>query len=318
MLPQQSFILIGFMETSSNQHRRISRSQATLLIGLAVLIVAGGIAFFFSRRITTHSQPHASVPASSNASMFGFNLPHTRFNPSERILNTTNVSHLMTYWTASTGSYIISSPTVASGIVYIGSNDQKLYALDANTGKMLWFHDAQNDVGSSPAVASGIVYVGSDDHTLYALNARTGATIWTYTTGGAIWSSPAVANGIVYIGSTDFLLYALDAATGKVLWSHTTDNFVSSSPAVVNGVVYAGSEDAHPYALDARKGKTLWIAKVELPIRVSSPAIVNGLVYIGSEDRNVYAFDALTGKLRWKAATNGYIHSSPAVANDLF
>src|SRR5215471_1964735 len=294
---------VRVMETSGNQHQRISRSKATLLIGLAVVIVAGGLAFFFSRRIPTHSEPHVSVPASSNASMFGFNLQHTRFIPSERILNTSNVSHLVTYWRASTGSYIISSPTVASGIVYIGSNDQKLYALDAKTGKMLWFHDAQNDVGSSPAVAKGIVYVGSDDHTLYALNGRTGATVWTYTTGGAIWSSPAVANGVVYIGSNDSLLYALDAVSGTVLWSHTTDNFVSSSPAVVNGVVYVGSEDDNLYALDARKGKTLWIAKVELPIRVSSPAVINGVVYIGSEDRNVYAFDALTGKSKWKAAT---------------
>ena len=54
---------------------------------------------------------------------------------------------------------------------------------------------------SSPAVANGVVYVGSFDAKVYALNATTGATLWTATTGGDVISSPAVANGVVYVGS---------------------------------------------------------------------------------------------------------------------
>jgi outer membrane protein assembly factor BamB len=40
-------------------------------------------------------------------------------------------------WTATTGSNIVSSPAVANGVVYVGSWDHKLYALDANTGSTL-------------------------------------------------------------------------------------------------------------------------------------------------------------------------------------
>ena len=54
---------------------------------------------------------------------------------------------------------------------------------------------------SSPAVANGVVYVGSNDGNVYALNASTGAMLWSYTTGGGVYSSPAVANGVVYVGS---------------------------------------------------------------------------------------------------------------------
>jgi outer membrane protein assembly factor BamB len=156
------------METNKNHHLRISRGRAMLFIGLAVLIVAGGVVFFshFSQRKTSHSQPHVNTPANSNAAMFGFDLQRTRYNPSERILNVANVSRLVPYWTASTGSYINSSPAVANGMVYIGSNDKILYAFDAKTGKILWAHDANDGVGSSPAVANGIVYVGSDDHSV--------------------------------------------------------------------------------------------------------------------------------------------------------
>jgi outer membrane protein assembly factor BamB len=63
-------------------------------------------------------------------------------------------------------------------------------------------------VTSSPAVANGVVYVGSDDGDFYAFDAKTGAALWSAATGGAVESSPAVANGVVYVGSDDASLYA--------------------------------------------------------------------------------------------------------------
>src|SRR6266550_4501199 len=218
------------METNNSHRRRISSIRAILLIGLVVLIVAGGIVYFTKSRTTQprsqpRSQPHLNIPANSDDAIFGFDLQRTHFNQSERILNTTNVSQLIPYWSTFTAAYITSSPAVVGDIVYIGSNDKALYAFDAKTGKILWAHNANDGVGSSPAVANGIVYVGSDDNNLYAFNARTGVTVWIYTTGGPVWSSPIVANGVVYVGSNDNVLYALDAATGKVLWTYTTDNF---------------------------------------------------------------------------------------------
>ena len=75
---------------------------------------------------------------------------------------------------------------------------------------------------SSPAVANGVVYVGSGDYNVYALNAATGAKLWSYRTGYVVCSTPAVANGVVYVGSEDNKVYALNAATGAKLWSYTT------------------------------------------------------------------------------------------------
>jgi outer membrane protein assembly factor BamB len=57
-------------------------------------------------------------------------------------------------------------------------------------------------------VANGVVYVGSGDHNVYALNARTGVKLCTYATGSYVWSAPAVVNGIVYVGSGDGKVYA--------------------------------------------------------------------------------------------------------------
>jgi outer membrane protein assembly factor BamB len=63
-------------------------------------------------------------------------------------------------------------------------------------------------VWSSPAVANGVVYVGSFDRKVYALNAKTGAKLWSYIIGSQIQSSPAVSNGVVYVGSVDSKVYA--------------------------------------------------------------------------------------------------------------
>ena len=70
---------------------------------------------------------------------------------------------------------------------------------------------------SSPAVANGVVYFGSDylDDSVYALNARTGAKLWSYTTGAGVWPSPAVANGKVYVGSVDGKVYAFGLKKGR-------------------------------------------------------------------------------------------------------
>jgi outer membrane protein assembly factor BamB len=175
-------------------------------------------------------------------------------------------------------------------------------------------------VESSPAVANGVVYVGSDDHNLYAFDAtgntncsgspKTCSPLWTAPTGGSVVSSPAVANGVVYVGSADNKLYAFDAAgntncsgsptTCQPLWTATTVGPVFSSPAVANGVVYVGSNDTRLYAFDAA-GVTncsgspttcepLFFAFTGAPVGVSSPAVANGVVYIGSEYHKLWAF----------------------------
>ncbi|HEY6542499.1 MAG TPA: serine/threonine-protein kinase [Ktedonobacteraceae bacterium] len=61
---------------------------------------------------------------------------------------------------------------------------------------------------SSPTVANGVLYIGSEDGNLYAYSAQSGTKLWSYPTGGKIISSPIVLNGMVYVGSTDHYLYA--------------------------------------------------------------------------------------------------------------
>jgi outer membrane protein assembly factor BamB len=59
-----------------------------------------------------------------------------------------------------------------------------------------------------------VVYVGSNDWNVYALNAGTGAQLWSYMTRKSVASSPAVANGMVYVASWDGRVYAFGLKKG--------------------------------------------------------------------------------------------------------
>ncbi|MGB8372848.1 MAG: PQQ-binding-like beta-propeller repeat protein, partial [Halobacteriota archaeon] len=220
-------------------------------------------------------------------------------------------------WTYTTSGAVESSPAIANGVVYVGSDDGNIYALNATTGKQTWSFATRNNVyssPSSPAIANGVVYVGSEDRNVYALNATSGAKLWNYTTGDPVLSSPAVVNGMVYVGSEDNNVYALNATTGVFVWSFTTRSAVVSSPAVANSTVYVGSNDNNVYALSATTGAQLWNYTTR-SAEVSSPAVANGTVYVGSEDNNVYALNATTGAKLWNYTTGAEVYSSPAVAN---
>jgi outer membrane protein assembly factor BamB len=182
-----------------------------------------------------------------------------RWNPCEHVLNVHNVGGLQLKWSYNAGA-VYSSPAVANRVVYVGSMDGDVYALDASTGALLWTYStgSQSEVTSSPAVANGVVYVGSGTYSypsyVFALNASTGALLWSYLTGNWVFSSPAVVNGVVYVGSYDGNVYALNATTGSLVWSYTTGSDVEDSPAVADGVLYVGSDDHNVYALNAKTG----------------------------------------------------------------
>jgi eukaryotic-like serine/threonine-protein kinase len=248
-------------------------------------------------------------------------------------------------WSFQTGEAIVSSPTLADGIVYVGSSDNFLYAIDAATGKQGWKFDAHGNVSSSPAISNHIVYVVSLDGNLYAIDAASGAQKWAFATQGEkrhtaaginyaapateimpdpwdlFLSSPAVADGVVYFGSGDNFVYAVEAETGKLRWKFETGGVVHASPAVAGGLVYVGSFDSYFYALNALTGELAWKFKTGSDDRShlmtgipGSASVSNGTVYFGSRDANVYALDAKTGGLHWKFSASGsWVISSPAV-----
>ena len=198
------------------------------------------IVLFCTLNVATASTSNYSATFHNNARHTGDHMLMAKDNASKGISN----------WNYVTEGILTSSIT-PNGIVYVGSDDHNVYALNADTGMKIWNYTTGSAVYSSPIVANRIVYMGSRDNNVYALNATTGMKVWSYTTRDAVQSSPTVTNGIVYVGSYDHNVYALNATTGMKVWSYTTGRVVYSSPIVTNGIVYVGSDDHYVYALNA-------------------------------------------------------------------
>jgi eukaryotic-like serine/threonine-protein kinase len=235
-----------------------------------------------------------------------------------------NASFDKTNW-----DYLKSSPVLADGVVYIGSGDGHVYAIDAKSGVLRWKTATGERVRATPLVHDGRVYIGSWDKNFYCLNAADGAIVWKYRTEGEIQSSATYANGLIVFGGRDPALFALDQSSGELRWKHrySDGSWVESTAVLADGTLYVGSSDSNKVsAFDPATGKESWSAATG-GWSWATPLIDHGVIYIGalgapsykSSDKHLtapgfFAFEAASGKMLWRRPTdnkkkllNGYV-----------
>jgi outer membrane protein assembly factor BamB len=234
-------------------------------------------------------------------------------------------------WSFKTNGKIFSSAVVADDVIYFGSDDSCLYALDT-VGMPKWKFKSNGRICSSPAVKDTIVYFNNYGARFYAVNNKNGQEIWSFNTDGENprtgmglnWStpknmvmtdlfdfylsSPVIADTMIYFGS-GANVYAINLKNNEMVWKFTAPNIVHSSPAVYDGIIYFGCWDSKLYALDAATGAIIWSYQTGLdPANhgmegiQSSPTIIDTVVVFGSRDANVYALHAKTGRKIWSTS----------------
>lgn len=237
-------------------------------------------------------------------------------------------------WRYRTGA-VESSPLLVNGILYFGSWDHHVYALDVRRRthpRLLWRFQAGNEVDASIAYANGRVFFGDNGGDVYALNARTGHEIWRSASYSGFlrgreyfYATPTVAYGRVFIGNTDGTLYAFGAGTGNLLWSRHAGSYIYTAAAVWRREVIIGTYDGHLIAYNAATGDQLWDHPAPAAIH-GAPTVLSGLVYFStcsgcgsggsryakSGPRGTYAVDARNGRLVWRFPDGQY---SPVVAD---
>jgi outer membrane protein assembly factor BamB len=196
--------------------------------------------------------------------------------------------------------YFISSPTIINGKIFLGSGDNNVYCLDADTLEEIWRFHTGDSVESTPAVAYGKVYVGSDDDTLYCLDEETGNLSWTFKTGGDVRSSPAIADDKVFVGSDDSNLYCINAITGNLIWKDGTGGAIASSPAVANGLIFVGSTDGKVYSYRDGEFKIEWVKPLPgglyiIDHRIVYIKLILRSLIIGPISVTVNAYDTIFG-----------------------
>lgn len=226
-------------------------------------------------------------------------------------------------WKFKTGGDLKSSPAVDNGLVFIGSADANVYAVDLEKGHKVWEYQTGDAVEATPCVVEGGVFVGSSDNFLYALDANTGSLRWKYETNGEIlgaanWTrSPDGQSIWILAGSYDNILYCLDSENGNLIWKYETDNYINGSPAVGEGIVAFGGCDAMIHTVSLTDGSE--IKKIDSGSYIAaSAAIFEGRIYVGNYSNVFLCADIAAGKITWKYSGSEYpFFSSPAVNSNV-
>jgi len=264
-------------------------------------------------------KPPAPPPEAKtvNWPMYGLNPARTRYLPAQGIK-----PPFRKLWRYKNRPLLEFPPIYVGGKLYFVNNNGYAYALDADTGKVLWERRIGLLNASSPTYYRHRLYIVNlvPGH-IVKLDAKTGRTIWKKPLPGRAESSPVVVDRTVYFGCEDGDLYALSTISGAVRWATQLGGPVKAAPAYYGGRLYVGDYGGYMNAVDAKSGKLIWQSGSLGPgfgasgQFYSTPAVAYGRVYSGNNDGRVYSFDISDGTLAWTYSTGGYAYSGPTVAN---
>src|SRR5579864_2396641 len=184
-------------------------------------------------------------------------------------LNAASGAELWHYTTATGGdSDVGAGPTISppgvngfkDGVVYVDGKDQIEYALDLETGALIWKFDLKHDAGSGAKSICTAALVGANliityNQYVYDLNAVTGTRTWrSVATGTADFiASPAISgasgNQVIFAGDLAGTEHAYSLATGTQVFAYKAAATIFASAAIVNGRVFFAALDGDVYAL---------------------------------------------------------------------
>ena len=218
-------------------------------------------------------------------------------------------------WQTKVSETWLMPPMLAGGILYTGSGDGVLYALNTETGEQIWSADGFGQLESTGAIAGDVIITAGFSNLVQALNRHSGAVLWIFRTSYFVQGSPLIVGDRVYLAS-DHVVYALDLRSGELIWQTATgsEGAFMGSPAFDNGVIYT-TGGRLLLALEADTGKEIW--RVEKDEMFLGLAVANETIYVGNWDHHLYAFDQSTGEERWNFQADGEFWSAPAVAADV-
>ena len=202
-----------------------------------------------------------------------------------------------------------------SGKVIASTGFGQIIALAANTGKILWRRDVGAPFRTAPTAKGNRIFAITITNKLFALNSQTGDVLWTYagieeTTNLLGGGSPAVDQGVVVAPFSSGELVALKVQNGKELWSDslaggrrtlgtTTLSSIRGRPIIDRNIVFAVSNSGQLTAINLRTGRRIWERNIG---GSESPWIAGNYLFLISSNADLIALGRDDGHIYWVTA----------------
>jgi outer membrane protein assembly factor BamB len=205
------------------------------------------------------------------------------------------------------------------GRVYASTGLGDVEAIDAATGAQIWRSRPGGPLRGSPTIASGTVYVVSQDNQLFALDPADGKLRWqgagTFEVSGVFGAAaPAAAAGTVVAGFSSGELTGYRYENGRVVWQDAlartsistavaTISDIDASPVIDSGRVYAVGQGGRMVALELNTGQRVWEINIA---GISTPWVAGEWVFVVTDQAQLLAVARATGRVKWMTQLRRY------------
>ncbi len=237
------------------------------------------------------------------------------------------------FWRKSIGGPARSAPTVLDGRLFITTLDNRLVALNAATGAILWEYTGLSEMaglvgGASPAASRDIVVPVFSSGEITALRVENGSVAWSDNLASTrrlgnldsisdIKALPVIDKGLVIAISFSGRIAAIDERTGTRVWQREIGG--SNTPWIAGNHIFVLSLDNELVALGRDTGAIVWVTKLprfedDTPLAFIGPVLAGGRLFLFGSDGRVVEAAPETGKVvtEWDAGSG--VRLPPAIA----
>ncbi|HEV2816680.1 MAG TPA: PQQ-binding-like beta-propeller repeat protein [Allosphingosinicella sp.] len=205
------------------------------------------------------------------------------------------------------------------GRLYVTNGAGDAAALDAATGNRIWLVKPGGPLRGAPTIGNDNVYVLSQDNQLYALNAANGETRWqaagSFELAGVFGAAaPAFAQSTLVAGFASGELTAYRYENGQVVWQDAlartgistvvgTLSDIDADPVIDNGRVFAIGQGGRMVAVELITGQRVWELNVA---GISTPWVAGEWVFVVTDRAQLLAVSRASGRIRWISQLPGF------------
>lgn len=208
------------------------------------------------------------------------------------------------------------SPLIVNDVVLAPATNNRLYALSAQDGSLLWKFETRNTLWTTPASDGKVVFLPALDHHLYALQLSDGSQVWKKDLGSALTGTPLLTeDGTLYVSTLEGNLFALKAADGSQVWMAQTGGRLWSAPVLKDDLLYVGNAANKVSAISVKDGSIAWQQDAGSQVIGGGIFVKDGVAF-ATEGGSLIAW-SLDGKSKlWTKTIGGKLYTTPVTAGD--